>query len=353
MSSRRSSVSRSSLSSRSHASDSPERRIRRERDRNRRHWERTRENSEIDQESVREHSTGRSVDGNLVREQNLHRVDMERARDRDRRAQREYNGIDKSRSRSRSPRESAAQRIKFSLDRKKMKQFRSWMTTPLTPNEAKVLREKFEPSFSDSSFCLQIPEVDGSIARRLKEFSGQELTKAEIREKALKTEQRQILDIARPLLFLWENITKEENIFDQPLVEAIETALRLWGVKFHSATASRRENLLKVSDPKFVSLLSEPSRFKPKQCASLFGRQFIDQMVKEAANDEKLRNIGRKNSSAPYSNQRNAGHSSGYRGQKSSFSEVGEIPEVEISITTHQHHLRIMETATIKKGISV
>jgi hypothetical protein len=57
-------------------------------------------------------------------------------------------------------------------------------------------------------------------------------------------------------------------------------------------SANRRENLLKVSDPKLVSLLKKLESFKAKQCGALFG-SFIKEMVREATNDQKLRNIGR------------------------------------------------------------
>jgi hypothetical protein len=53
-------------------------------------------------------------------------------------------------------------------------------------------------------------------------------------------------------------------------------------------TVSQRENLLKVSDPKFLSSLKKPHRFKPWESASLFGRHFIKNMVKEATTTKLL-----------------------------------------------------------------
>jgi hypothetical protein len=64
-------------------------------------------------------------------------------------------------------------------------------------------------------------------------------------------------------------------------------------------TANCRENLLKVSDSKFVSLLKEPERFKAKQCRTLFGSHFIKEMVREATNDQKLSNIGFRSNGGP------------------------------------------------------
>jgi hypothetical protein len=91
------------------------------------------------------------------------------------------------------------------------------------------------------------------------------MSKAEATERSLKAEQYKILDVARLLLFLREKIAESTDLKDSPLAEAADTALRLWGHTFHNVTTSRRENLLKVSDPKFLSLLKEPHRFKPRE----------------------------------------------------------------------------------------
>ena len=148
------------------------------------------------------------------------------------------------------------------------------------------------PSFTDSDFDLKCPQVDSSLARRFKDLKCPEMTKAEATEKSLKAEQYKVLDVARPLLYLKEEMAEGE-LQNSPMAEAVDVALRLWGHTFHGITANRRENLLKVSDPKFVSLLKEPERFKARQCGALFGSHFIKEMVREATNNQKLRNIGR------------------------------------------------------------
>ncbi len=58
-------------------------------------------------------------------------------------------------------------------------------------------------------------------------------------------------------------------------------------------TIKRRENILKLTDPRFEALLSEANRFEPEECGTLFGRSFLKQMVKEASDDQKLRSLGR------------------------------------------------------------
>ena len=144
------------------------------------------------------------------------------------------------------------------------KEFRRLMTTSLKSSEAKQLRESFNPNFIDSSFELKCPQLDSSMARRFKDPSlkGQELSKAEANKKSLKAEQYKVLNVARPLLFLREKMFEKEEFRGSPMAKAVDAALRLWGQTFHSITACRRENILKISDPKFVSLLSEQSRFK-------------------------------------------------------------------------------------------
>ncbi|EFX76596.1 hypothetical protein DAPPUDRAFT_106830 [Daphnia pulex] len=177
-------------------------------------------------------------------------------------------------------------------------------------------RSSSNSRWSGREFC---PQVDSSFSRRFKDIKTPEMSKAEATERSLKAEQYNILDVARPLLFLREKIAESADLRDSPLAEAADTALRLWGHTFHNVTTSRRENLLKVSDPKFLSLLKEPHRFKPRECASLFGRHFIKNMVKEATDDQTLRSI----SSSHGSSSRPRAGSSGYRGT-SSRSHRGE-----------------------------
>ncbi|KZS16152.1 Uncharacterized protein APZ42_018153 [Daphnia magna] len=181
---------------------------------------------------------------------------------------------------------------KFAVPKRRMRVVRDWMTSTLSPSEAKQLRERFLPSFTDTDFDLKCPQVNFSLARRFKDLKCPEMSKAEATEKSLKAEQYKVLDVARPLLYLKEQMAEGE-LQNSPTAEAVDVALRLWGHTFYGITASHRENLLKVSDPKFVSLLKEPERFKTKQCGALFGSHFIKEMVKEATNDQKLRSIGR------------------------------------------------------------
>ncbi|KAK4003729.1 hypothetical protein OUZ56_005484 [Daphnia magna] len=225
-----------------------------------------------------------------------------RQRDRDRRPrERRSQERDQNRDRSRTPHArspSPTPLTNFSVCRKSMREFRSWMTSSLKPTEAKQLRESFSSNFINSSFEWKCPQLDSSMARRFKDpnIKGPELSKAEANEKSLRAEQYKVLDVARPLLFLREKMSEKEEF------------------------RGRRENLLKISDPKFVSLLSEPNRFKTRQCGSLFGRTFIKGMVKEARDDQQLRIISR--GSAP-SSSRGHGNGSSAIGASNGFQRYG------------------------------
>ena len=102
------------------------------------------------------------------------------------------------------------------------------------------------PSFGKSSFDLQVPKLDPSMARRLKEVRGGEATKAEAKEKSLVALQFKILDIAKPLLYLWGSATSEatpDAARNVPLlVSTSESALQLWGMP-STASRSREERM--------------------------------------------------------------------------------------------------------------
>jgi hypothetical protein len=189
------------------------------------------------------------------------------------------------------------------------------MTSSLKSTEARKLRESFIPSFINSSFELKCPQLDSSMVRRFKDqnLKVPDLTKAEANEKTLKAEQFKVLDVAQPLLFLREKMAEKEELKGSPMAIAVDTALRLWGHIFHGITATRRENLLKVLDPKFLPLLAEPECFKPRQCGSLFGRTFIKGMVKEARDDQQLIIISRESGSTSTSKARGSGYNKNYK----------------------------------------
>ena len=211
----------------------------------------------------------------------------------------------------------------FQLDKSRSKELRSWMTALQKPSESKQLRENFSPTFEKSSFELQVPKLDPSMARRLREVKSVEASKAEAKEKSLVAAQFKILDIAKPLLYVWGSAA-EAAVADPLLVVAAESALQLWGHAFHNITMQRRENVLRQTDPRFESLLAESTRFKPKECALLFGRSFLRGMVKDASDDQKLKALGRPGGHpSSSSSSRHGKSSSSSRGVKGGRSGSG------------------------------
>jgi hypothetical protein len=90
----------------------------------------------------------------------------------------------------------------FQLDKYRSKELRSWMTALQKPSESKQLRESFTPTFEKSSFDLQVPKLDPSMACKLREVKSVEASKAEAKEKSLVAAQFKILDVAKRLLYV-------------------------------------------------------------------------------------------------------------------------------------------------------
>ncbi|KAK4028525.1 hypothetical protein OUZ56_017934 [Daphnia magna] len=120
------------------------------------------------------------------------------------------------------------------------------------------------------------------------------------REKALLALQFKILDIGRPLLFLGSRLE------DPECIEALETALQLWGVAFNDITKSRRRNILRQTDPKMESLLEDQDNFEFSESNHLFGRHFLKAMVRTAVDEAKLNAAGRNNGSSTSRHRRDS-----------------------------------------------
>lgn len=148
-----------------------------------------------------------------------------------------------------------------------------------------MIRKYYEPKFLKRSVSLHCPKIDHSMARRMKERKGPELTKVEQKEKALTSMQFKLLDIARPLLFVSESLAADKTDANLDVQDACSDSIRLLGHAFASITAKRRENILKFTDPRFESLLKEPERFDLDESDELFGRSFLRSMVQDADND--------------------------------------------------------------------
>jgi hypothetical protein len=93
------------------------------------------------------------------------------------------------------------------------------------------------------------------MARRMKEKRGPELTKVKHKEKSLTSMQFQLLDLARPLLFISESLAADPTVVILDVQDACSDSIRLLGHSFASHTAKHRENILKFTDQRFESLI--------------------------------------------------------------------------------------------------
>ena len=50
--------------------------------------------------------------------------------------------------------------------------------------------------------------------------------------------------------------------------------------------------MLRLTNRRFGSLLSEPGSYKPEDCGLLFGRTFLKSMMRDASDDQKLKALG-------------------------------------------------------------
>ncbi|KAK4009405.1 hypothetical protein OUZ56_018520 [Daphnia magna] len=171
------------------------------------------------------------------------------------------------------------------------------MSFYLQPSDARVIRKYYEPKFQKRSVSLHCLKIDHSVARRMKEKRGPELTKVEQKENALTSMQFKLLDIARPLLFISESLAADKT--DVTWTFQMHAAIRYAYLVTHSPASQPNDGRT------FESLLKEPKRFDLDESEELFGRSFLRSMVKDADNETKLRIVNR----ASNSGQKQSGHS--------------------------------------------
>ncbi|KZR97835.1 Uncharacterized protein APZ42_007070, partial [Daphnia magna] len=214
------------------------------------------------------------------------------------------------RSRSRSPNVVAANEKTFNISASKSRQVRKWLVQGLPNSEAKALRLNFKPVF-DSSFDLFCPKLDESMERKwLRAMNLPKLK--DFQETMLKSIQYQMIDSMRPMLHAWNQMR-----VDDPLLNSVESYLRLMGSAFANVSKLRRENVIRHVVPSMKPLLKDPRAFSSRECERLFGSKFIDVMVKEVDDDAKLAKIGRDGGPSHSQNGGNSNRRNGGRNQSS------------------------------------
>lgn len=223
---------------------------------------------------------------------------------------------------------------KVDVDKDRTRELRRIMSAFVKSDKAAKIKEFYDINFNNSSFSLSVPKLDRSVARRLKDVKTSEAKEARLSEKAFKSLHGKVLDISRPLIYMWAFIASDDNLKSSPLHEACLDTLLLWGRAFQNVMYGRRGNIIRVTDPRFEDLVSDEKLFSAKQLSSLFGRKFLKRIVREAKDDRSLReSLGRPGSSLKFNGR---GTYRSFNNRRSSFSSGFAFNRTSPS-NAHQH----------------
>ena len=215
------------------------------------------------------------------------------------REHRRHRSRSRSKSRSKSPTKATSKvdppqvdpKMAVRVSKEKAERLRKWILQGLTPSESKSLREAYSVEF-ESSFKLVCPKIDESMSRKLLEYRNGGNPNARKRvdfvEKGWASNQYQIIDAMRPLVKLWNS-----KLPDDPDVKDLETSLQLLCGTFFNTSKMRRSNVMRQLAPRMMSLLDDPSVFSSHECERLFGNKFLDALLKETEESDKLARLGR------------------------------------------------------------
>ncbi|KAI9555949.1 hypothetical protein GHT06_018491 [Daphnia sinensis] len=180
---------------------------------------------------------------------------------------------------------------KILVSKEESRNLADWLNKSVTPAELKGFSEKYPIEFEKKEFSLAPPRLDDWMARRLKESAAQK--PAEAAEKTWLSVQIKVLDIAGPLVYLHQ-LTKQGRPLDmEDVSENVKVALELTAAASYDIPRRRRRNILSHTNPRSDYLLEDPKSFSSKQTvSSLFGKRFLEAMLKEADHDEKLSRRG-------------------------------------------------------------
>jgi hypothetical protein len=158
------------------------------------------------------------------------------------------------------------------------------MSVGLPATSTKELRDTFNPNFEDATFSLTCPKMDDVVKRQLlRDRNGKYINQWEL---IWKSTQLKVLDVAKPLMSLW-------NRFPENSEEAVilESAIRLWAEAHFYISKNRRSNVMNSVYPRFKNLLKDPSKFSPAEVGHLFGPSFTSALLQAADEDAKLQKV--------------------------------------------------------------
>ncbi|KZS15145.1 Uncharacterized protein APZ42_019368 [Daphnia magna] len=132
--------------------------------------------------------------------------------------------------------------------------------------------------------------------------------------------QFKVLDIVRPLLFIWGTSKVGE------VKKAAKAAIRLWAHAHFSITTLRLKNILKQTHPNHLSLLRKEKNFREEEYEDLFGDTFHEVMVKSARDANALKDASTSGrNGGPYIRLERSSRGAGqnFRGGYSSYPNAG------------------------------
>ncbi|EFX63848.1 hypothetical protein DAPPUDRAFT_118781 [Daphnia pulex] len=259
-------------------------RMRQQRDIERQQRERERQEETVRRQRQERHQQ-RDRDDRLRREQEEADRRERRSRSREERRNRDA----RPRSRSRSPHRSNTTKL---------------VQTPLVPVPP-VTRNALPPSppppTAGPSERPQHPRkvlVSKKDSRNFADWLNKSVMPAELKGFAdnypIEFEKKEFsLAPPRPLVYLHQ-LTKQGHPLDMEGVsENVKVALELTAAASYDINRRRRRNILNHTNPRSDYLLENPKYFSSTQTfSSLFGKRFLEAMLKEADQDEKLSHRG-------------------------------------------------------------
>ena len=188
----------------------------------------------------------------------------------------------------------------------KTDQFYEWLSGEISPEDAKRIKAYcFSPRFEGRSNSFVCPLLEIFFSRELKGKKPYEQLESD-----LKSIQSKHHEAIRPLLFMWVNLTEEE---DDMLRQATADSIKHWCNVNYNLTNLRRKNVLKAMNPGYVDLLKSSTNFGIEEYDNLFGITFRKTMI-ELQKDEEARRLKFRVQS--YSNNWNRNYASGNQPQQ-------------------------------------
>ncbi|KZS07400.1 Uncharacterized protein APZ42_028944 [Daphnia magna] len=206
---------------------------------------------------------------------------------------------------------------KFTFSKSNSVRLSKWIISGVEDQVVKGEREAFKPKLKKKTEMLNNPSLDESFYLRLKLLRRSSATKANIdpSEKAARKLPFKILDLAKPLMFLYSSARKTKSD-----AKAIRAAMKLWASLYGEVLNSRRRNILSQIYPEYLSLLDDP---KLLECGDhLFGPRFMSQLISHARVQTTLNDIRPNTSTSQRQQQRQPSRYNNFNGWYDRFDLV-------------------------------